>query len=124
MVRARLFIVEEHEGVRYALEERLNRSPVLEVVGHTGEADQAIRDVQQLRPDVVLVEVKRSDGLGLEILRLISSMFAAPRLAVLTSYPSYWEKDAAFRAGASLYLVKKLDSEELIRHLASLISLE
>jgi len=121
VAKARLFIIEEHQGVRCALEERLNRSPEIEVIGHTGEADQAVRAVQQLKPDLVLAEVKRSDGLGLEILRLLSSCKPSPRLVVLTSYPSYWERDASFRAGASSYLVKSLDSEELIHHLVMLL---
>jgi len=121
VAKARLYLIEEHDGVRRALEERLNRSPLVEVAGHTGTADQAVKAVQQLNPDVVLIEVKRSDGLGLEILRLISSTPAKPRLVVLTSYPSFWERDAAFRAGASSYLVKSLDSEELIAHLVSLL---
>ncbi|MBN1265741.1 MAG: response regulator transcription factor [Anaerolineales bacterium] len=122
MAEARLFIVEEHKGVRCALEERLNRSPMIEVIGHTGEADQAVHAVQQLQPDLVLVEVKRSDGLGLEILRLMSSNKPAPLVVVLTSYPSFWERDAAFRAGACSYLVKSLDSEELIKHLLDLLA--
>ncbi len=121
MAKARLYLIEEHDGVRCALEERLNRSALVEVAGHTGTADQAVKAVQQLHPDVVLIEVKRSDGLGLEILRLISSAPAKPQLVVLTSYPSFWERDAAFRAGASSYLVKSLDSEELIQHLVSLL---
>lgn len=121
MAEARVFIIEEHEGVRCALEDRLNRSHRIEVVGHTGEADQAVSAVQKSHPDLVLVEVKRSDGLGLEILRLISSITPAPMLVVLTSYPSFWERDAAFRAGATSYLVKSLDSEELIQQLIDLL---
>ena len=72
--KTRLYIIEEHDGVRRALVERLNRSPVVEVVGHTSKADQAISAVEDLSPDIIVVEVKRSDGLGLEILRLLSKL--------------------------------------------------
>lgn len=120
MTSTSLFIIEEHDAVRCALEERLNRAPDLEVIGNTGKADEAIRLVEELNPDVVVIEVKRSDGLGLELIRLISIMHAAPKLAVLTSYPSFWERDAAHRSGACSYLLKNLDSEELIRHIALL----
>ena len=121
MPKTRLYIIEEHDGVRSALVERLNRSPVVEVVGHSGEADRAMSAIEELEPDIIVVEVKRSDGLGLEILRILSTRESPPQLVVLTSYPSFWERDAAFRAGACSYLVKSLDTEELILHLVDLL---
>jgi DNA-binding NarL/FixJ family response regulator len=80
-----------------------------------------IREVRSQTPDVVLVEIKRTDGMGLEIVRQIASLTPAPRLVVLTSYPSAWEQEAACRAGATSYLLKDIDSEELIRHIGRII---
>jgi DNA-binding NarL/FixJ family response regulator len=117
---ARVFIIDEHEAVRSVLAERLNRAGQLEVVGHTGDANQALVDVRHAKPDVVLLEVKRSDGLGLELVRQVSGFSAAPIVAVLTSYPSNWEEQAASRAGASLYMLKEIDTEELIRCITGL----
>ncbi len=74
-----------------------------------------MQDVGEKKPDIVLLEVKRKDGMGLEILRSIVAMDCSPRLAVLTSYPTKWEEDAALRAGAVCYMMKDIDSEELIR---------
>lgn len=121
MSSARVYIVEEHRSVRLALADRLSQSGVLQVIGHTGSADEVLRDVRQSCPDIVLMEVKRSDGMGLEILRQLSTLAKPPRLVVLTSYPSFWERQAASRAGASSYLLKEIETEELIQHITELI---
>ena len=115
MSKARLYIIDEHVTVRSALAERLDQAADLHVIGHAGDVEEVMRDVGEKKPDIVLLEVKRKDGMGLEILRSIVAMDCSPRLAVLTSYPTKWEEDAALRAGAVCYMMKDIDSEELIR---------
>ncbi len=122
MATTRVFIVDEHAPVRAALAERLARSVGVEVVGHAGEAREVLDQVRERRPDVVILETKRSDGMGLELIRQLAGLPDAPRLVVLTSYPSDWEERAARRAGASSYLLKEIDSEELIRRLDVLVA--
>jgi two-component system response regulator DevR len=117
---ARVYIVDEHHSVRLALADRLNHSVSLEVIGHTGSADEALREVRGICPDIVLMEVKRSDGMGLEILRQLSTLSKAPKIIVLTSYPSFWERQAASRAGAYSYLLKDIETEELIDHITTM----
>jgi two-component system response regulator DevR len=117
---ATIYIIDEHEAIRSVLAERLNRTGQFAVVGHAGDANQALAGVRLAKPDVVLMEVKRSDGLGLEIVRQVASIAGAPIVAVLTSYPSNWEQQAASRAGASLYMLKEIDTEELIRCITDL----
>jgi len=112
---ARLYIIDEHVTVRSALAERLDQAADLHVIGHAGDVEEVMQDVGEKKPDIVLLEVKRKDGMGLEILRSIVAMDCSPRLAVLTSYPTKWEEDAALRAGAVCYMMKDIDSEELIR---------
>lgn len=118
---ALVFIVDEHESVRRALAERLGSSPGIRVLGHTGKVEEVLQATQIDRPDVVLVEVKRSDGLGLEVVRELSSRPKPPLVVVLTSYPTAWEEEAARRAGASAYLMKDIDSEDLLRHIDELL---
>ena len=116
----KVYIVDEHLPVRLALADRLGHSGKLHVIGHTGSADEVIADVAQKRPDVVLLEVKRSDGMGLEILRQLSNLVDPPQLVVLTSYPSSWEEKAANRAGAVSYLLKDIETDSLIEQLSEL----
>jgi DNA-binding NarL/FixJ family response regulator len=119
MTAARVYIIDEHADVRTALAERLAREADLQVIGHSGDAEEAINIGKEEKPDIVLIEVKRSDGMGLEILRQLATLPHRPRVAVLTTYPSSWEQEAAERAGAIAYLLKDIDSEELVRSIAN-----
>lgn len=114
-----LYIVDENEVVRSALADRLSEDEAVHVVGHAANPEFVLREVRQSKPDVVLVEVKRKDGMGFEIIRRLASLVEPPRLVVLTSYPSVWEEAAARRAGASAYLLKELLPGDLISRLAN-----
>jgi two-component system nitrate/nitrite response regulator NarL len=109
-----VFIIDDHAEVRQALKTRLSSAPDMRVVGETGEAEEAIQQLRRLRADIVLIESKRADGRGLEIISWIAQGRLAGAVIVLTSYPSEWERWAAHRAGATHYLLKDIDSPVLI----------
>jgi DNA-binding NarL/FixJ family response regulator len=119
-MKTRLYIIDEHEPVRKALADRLDQSENFLVVGHAAECNRVVEEISNLQPEIILIEVKRKDGMGLELTRQIASLPWAPRLVVLTSYQKTWEEQAAARAGAVTYLLKELDSLELIRKIESL----
>ena len=121
MSAVKLYIIDEHQSVRTALAERLDRADNIRVMGHSADAAESIEQVRTTGPDVVLIEVKRKDGMGLELLRQVSTLPIHPKVAVLTSYPSAWEQEAASRAGADYYLLKDIDLNELIGSIVSLV---
>lgn len=114
MKRYSVYIVEENVPVMTALADRLSLVPDIQVLGYGSDDEQAFNEIMDSRPDVVLIEVKRTDGMGFELLRKVAALSPKPKIFVLTSYPSEWEEDAAKRAGANGYLLKNLDSQELI----------
>ena len=113
----RIYIIDERESVRRALGDRLAQTASVTVVGDAGDASRALQALHEGGVDVVLVEIKRGDGLGLELVRQLSASSKAPRVIVLTSYPTDWEEAAAKRAGASAYLLKDLNTEELLQQI-------
>jgi DNA-binding NarL/FixJ family response regulator len=113
----RVYVVDDHDDVREALVTHLRAAPDLLVVGETGGAEKAILEIKDLRPDVVLVETKRGDGRGLEIVSWISHSGFGGHIVVLTSYPSEWEEWAAHRAGAAYYLLKEIGSPRLMEEI-------
>jgi DNA-binding NarL/FixJ family response regulator len=117
---ALVYIVDEHEPVRGALAERLGRAEEIAILGHSGEVERVLQDAANNHPDVVLLEIKRTDGMGLELLRQLTHLPDPPQVIILTSYPTEWEKEAARRAGAAAYLLKEIDSDELIRYIADI----
>jgi DNA-binding NarL/FixJ family response regulator len=117
----RVYIFDEHLQVCNALTERLSQFTHIEVIGHTGEVDKILEDVKENQPDLVLLEVKRSDGMGLEILRQLSAIIRGPKVFVLTSYASNWEREAATRAGADMYMLKEIETRDLIDRISMVI---
>ncbi len=115
MAAASVYIIEERDPVRTALADRLGQSAELSVVGHSGDIYEAIQQIQACAPDSILLETKRSDGMGLEVLKRLASLSKRPKIIVLTSYPTSWEEDRAREAGADAYVLKNIDSEVLIR---------
>jgi len=117
MGQTRLLIIDEHKAVRQALVSRLQQTGQLEVVGSTGSSEEGLLQVEALRPNIVLLETKRSDGTGLETCRRIARSHPSTQVIVLTSYDDEDERQAAYMAGASRYLLKELDSAQLMREI-------
>lgn len=121
MSAASVYIVEERPQVRTALATRLGKSSKIKVTGHSGEAQTALEEIGAGKPDAILLEVKRTDGMGLEILRRLADLPDRPKIIVLTSYPASWEQQSAERTGADAYVLKDIESEELIRLILELV---
>lgn len=113
--KTRLLIIDDRESVRQALEARLSKAPEIELIGSTGSSEQGVHMALEQEPDVVLLEIKMSDGQGLEACRQIAEHHVGISVIILTSYIDEAERQAAFEAGASRYVLKDIDSERLIK---------
>jgi DNA-binding NarL/FixJ family response regulator len=96
---------------------RLQQTGELEVVGSTGSSEEGLLQVDALSPNVVLLETKRSDGVGLETCRSIAHSHPDTTIIVLTSYVDEEERQAAYMAGAARYVLKDIDSAQLLREI-------
>lgn len=109
----RLLIADDHEVVRLGLK-RLVAGTDITVVGEAATGEQAVQLAGELQPDVVLLDIRMSDGDGLAALTQLKS--AHPRLAVvmLTMYdnPTYFARASA--AGACGYVLKGASREEIL----------
>ena len=117
MATARLLIIDEHDTVREALEARLNTTDDLEVVGCTGCWKTGLEQAVSKKPDVVLLETKRADGEGLDALRSLTEQCPSTSVVVLTSYPDDEEKAEALEMGAASYILKDIDTSQLVREI-------
>ena len=121
MTPARLLIIDDHDVVREALEARLREAAELEVVGCTGCWRTGLRDAVNLKPDVVLLETKRADGQGLDALRRLTKECPTTSVIVLTSYPDAEEQTAARHIGARNYVLKDIDTPQLVREIQAAV---
>jgi DNA-binding NarL/FixJ family response regulator len=117
----RVLIIDEHQAVRQALQERLAAAGDLEVVGCTGCWQEGLRLAARLAPDVVLLETKRSDGNGLAVISRLRAACPATCIVVLTSYPEPEEQRQALQGGATRYLLKEIGSESLVQEIRRLV---
>ena len=119
MEPTRLLIIDDHDGVREALKARLDATPDVEVVGCTGSWRTGLSRALKLEPDVVLLETKRTDGEGLEALACLTDQCTCSDVMVLTSYADAQEQAAAHARGAARYLLKDIDTTQLVREIQS-----
>ncbi|WP_030612282.1 response regulator transcription factor [Streptomyces fulvoviolaceus] len=115
----RILIVDDHVVVRAGLRALLEGEPGFEVVGETGDGADAVRLVQRLGPEVVLMDLRLSEtgpvDSGTEATRRILAAAPGTRVVVLTSYGSQADVLRAVEAGARGYVLKAGPPEELFR---------
>jgi DNA-binding NarL/FixJ family response regulator len=116
-------IVDDHERVRRELVASLARCEAVEVVGATGCAEEATRWLAERHPDVVLLDIKRDDGGGLDLCRCLAGNGHGCAVVILTSYLSREEWHEARKAGATDYLFKQIDSRALRDKISEVVQL-
>ncbi|GAB88462.1 MadR family response regulator transcription factor [Gordonia rhizosphera] len=118
----RTMLVDDHALLREGIRSLLDRESSITVVGEADSYDAALAEVTRCRPDVVVVDLKLTAGTEYEGLRLIGEIAARhPRVAtlVLTTFLDDDLVVRAVKAGARGYVVKDVDTTELVRAIQS-----
>lgn len=115
MTIQRIILVDDHEVVRLGLKALLERHPNFEVVGEAGTAREAVELVENLLPDVVVLDIRLPGGSGIEVCQEIADRFPESKVIMLTSYAEDEMLFSAIRAGASGYVLKQIGGEDLVR---------
>lgn len=110
----RLALAEDHTIVRWALREALSKADDIEVVGEAGTAAETLAMVQNVKPDVLLLDITLPDKSGFDVLSDLRAVDTAPLVVVLTWHtePSYAAR--AIAAGAHGYVNKAVDPGQLL----------
>ena len=112
--RIRVMIVDDHSIVRVGLKQVLDQSGEFEVVGEAADGEEAVRVAADVSPDVVVMDVMMPKKDGVEACREIMESAPETRVLMLTAST---EEDAvveAVAAGATGYLQKETDREQLL----------
>lgn len=113
--KQRILLVDDHEVVRLGLKALLDRHPNFEVVGEAGSAHEAVVQVENLQPDVVVMDIRLPGGSGIEACQEIADKHPSSKVIMLTSYAEDEMLFSAIRAGAAGYVLKQIGGEDLVR---------
>ncbi len=111
--KIRLLLVDDQQIIRQGLRSLLNAKPDLEVVGEAENGQQAMIQVEALQPDVVLMDVRMPVMDGVAATSLIQQQFRQTKVLVLTTFDDDDYVLQAMRSGASGYLLKDTQSDDL-----------
>jgi two-component system, NarL family, response regulator DevR len=115
---ARVMLVDDHAIVRRGLRSILELEPDISVVAEAGERDEALRLLDRVEPDVILLDLKLSaeqDTEGLELCSEIIARRSDSRVVVLSTFLDENLLNQALRRGAKAYVLKDVDLVELVR---------
>ncbi|WP_447979817.1 response regulator [Candidatus Nitrospira bockiana] len=111
----RLLLVDDHEVVRTGLRTTFQRAAAIDVVGEAATAADAVHQALQLRPDIILMDVRLPDGSGVDACRDIRAACPDTRVLFLTSYADPNAMLSTVLAGADGFLLKQVNGEGLIK---------
>lgn len=110
----RLLIVDDHTMFRQGLVSLLRGEAEFRVVGQAADGEQALRLVEKLQPDVVLMDLMMPGMDGVEATRRLLETTPHARILMLTVSEADEDLLAAIRAGARGYILKDTDADELL----------
>ncbi|CAL9566181.1 Transcriptional regulatory protein LiaR [Streptomyces sp. enrichment culture] len=109
----RVLLVDDHQVVRRGLRTFLEIQDDIEVVGEAADGPAGVARAEELRPDVVLMDVKMPGGDGVEALRKLRELGNPARVLIITSFTEQRTVVPALRAGAAGYVHKDIDPTAL-----------
>jgi DNA-binding NarL/FixJ family response regulator len=119
--RKKILIVDDHPLVREGLKTTVSSRPDYEVVAEAARADEALRLVHELKPDLVLLDLVLPDQSGLEVCRQIRSRRLKTRIMVVSMHSKTDHIVKAFQAGADGYMVKDSSVDKLLQGIQTVL---
>ena len=119
---ASVLIIEDHPLVREGIRSYLERSSFHEVVGESSSGLAGLAKVGELRPDVVLVNLRLPEMDGIEVLRRVRQEYPLTKVLVVSMHAGTAYVTRAVRNGAHGYLLKNSDIQDLSQAIDTILS--
>lgn len=109
-----ILIVDDHPLVREGIALQIGMFPDLRVCGEAETEDEAFSLVQQISPDLIIIDISLKSGHGLELIKRIKSLNLSVKMLVVTGFQESLYAERVLRAGALGYLSKQESNAKLI----------
>ncbi len=114
MSKLRVLLVDDHPVVRLGLRALLESEPDMEVVGEAGNGAEAVTRTQELKPDIVIMDISMPEMDGLEATRRIRALDPDTHVLILTVHAQERYLFPVLKAGAAGYVLKSTVDTELV----------
>jgi DNA-binding NarL/FixJ family response regulator len=114
MSKIRILLADDHAVLRAGIRVLLEMQPDLEVVGDASDGAQTLACVRRLRPDVVLMDIGMPGMDGLAATRQVKEISPSTRILILTQHENREYVLPALKVGASGYVLKRSEGDELL----------
>jgi DNA-binding NarL/FixJ family response regulator len=118
----RIAVVDDHPLFRERLCQLIDNEPDMEVCGEAESAEQALRLIRSVRPDLAIVDIALKSSSGLELIRSVKALSIGVPVLVLSMHEQSVYADRAFRAGASGYITKSQEAAEVLMAMRSVLA--
>lgn len=116
----RVLIIDDHTLFRDGLQGLLERHHI-EVVGSLGDGHEGIKLAQELKPDIVLLDMRMPNISGLEVLKQLQQINFSSPIAMLTTSNDERDLVEALRNGAKGYLLKDMEPDDVVAALREIV---
>ncbi len=113
----RVLLVDDNDDARFLLRKRLDQKRQFEIVGEASGGEEAVARVEELQPDIVIMDVRMPGMDGVEATRQIRERFPGTSVLAYSGFSDRDQIDAMRDAGAVGYVLKDAPEEELVLRL-------
>ena len=111
--KIKVFIADDSLIVREHLVTMFDELAGVEIVGQAENVAESIRDIRNIRPDVVILDIRMPGGSGIDVLKRVKQDETAPVVIILTNYPYPGYRQKCLQAGADFFLDKSTEFDQI-----------
>ncbi len=118
----KVFIADDSSLVRERLAALVSELAGIELVGQAGDAYEALEAIQQLRPDVVILDIRMPGGSGIQVLEAIKKIAAVPVIIMLTAFPYPQYRNRCLEVGADYFFDKSTEFDQVVQVIEKMVT--
>jgi DNA-binding NarL/FixJ family response regulator len=116
----RLFIADDSSAIRERIVQLVSEVRNAEVVGEASDGAETLLRITEVKPDLVILDLKMPKGSGFDVLPLIKNLSQPPLVMVLTNYATSLHRQTCLKLGADYFFDKSREFEKAIEVIQTL----